>query len=202
MLQVCGKAFNSRDNRNAHRFVHSDKKPYECLVCGLGFMRKPLLYNHMNTAGHQNDTIVVNQPRLTADDVITNISSSSAATAIPPQLEMTIITDEEGNQKLIPTNSLVSTFRYLIECFCTFQCIKSSIRLLQSQEVGGEQKLYLHEMKEHILIPDEQNPTQQANLHIVMDGQVEVRLFFFSFFRFFFFLLGRHFISKRSDRIL
>lgn len=107
MLQVCGKAFNSRDNRNAHRFVHSDKKPYECLVCGLGFMRKPLLYNHMNTAGHQNDTIVVNQPRLTADDVITNIGSSTATTAIPPQLEMTIITDEEGNQKLIPTNSLV-----------------------------------------------------------------------------------------------
>lgn len=48
-LQVCGKAFNSRDNRNAHRFVHSDKKPYECLVCGAGFMRKPLLYNHMQT---------------------------------------------------------------------------------------------------------------------------------------------------------
>lgn len=47
--QVCGKAFNSRDNRNAHRFVHSDKKPYECLVCGMGFMRKPLLYNHMQT---------------------------------------------------------------------------------------------------------------------------------------------------------
>lgn len=29
-------------------------------------------------------------------------------------------------------------------------------------------------MKEHILIPDEQNPNQQHNLHIVMDGQVEV----------------------------
>lgn len=49
MLKVCGKAFNSRDNRNAHRFIHSDKKPYECLVCGMGFMRKPLLYTHMQT---------------------------------------------------------------------------------------------------------------------------------------------------------
>ncbi|XP_065199838.1 zinc finger protein 623-like [Planococcus citri] len=148
--EVCGKAFNSRDNRNAHRFVHSDKKPYECLVCGLGFMRKPLLYNHMNTAGHQNDTIVVNQPRLTTDEVLTNISTTSTATAIQPQIEMTIITDEEGNQKLVPTNSL-------------------------TQEVGPDQKLYIHEMKEHILIPDEQNPNQQHNLHIVMDGQVEVQ---------------------------
>ncbi|XP_014223163.1 zinc finger protein 431-like [Trichogramma pretiosum] len=70
LCEVCGKAFNSRDNRNAHRFIHSDKKPYECLVCGMGFMRKPLLYSHMQTQGHLNDTIVVNQPRLTSDDNI------------------------------------------------------------------------------------------------------------------------------------
>lgn len=68
LCEVCGKAFNSRDNRNAHRFIHSDKKPYECLVCGMGFMRKPLLYAHMQQKGHLNDTIVVNQPRLTMDD--------------------------------------------------------------------------------------------------------------------------------------
>lgn len=68
LCEVCGKAFNSRDNRNAHRFIHSDKKPYECLVCGMGFMRKPLLYTHMQTQGHLNDTIVVNQPRLTTED--------------------------------------------------------------------------------------------------------------------------------------
>ncbi|CAH1170260.1 unnamed protein product [Phaedon cochleariae] len=68
LCEVCGKAFNSRDNRNAHRFVHSDKKPYECLVCAAGFMRKPLLYQHMQAQGHLNDTIVVNQPRLTTDD--------------------------------------------------------------------------------------------------------------------------------------
>lgn len=68
MCEVCGKAFNSRDNRNAHRFIHSDKKPYECLVCGAGFMRKPLLYSHMQSQGHLNDTIVVNQPRLSNDD--------------------------------------------------------------------------------------------------------------------------------------
>ncbi|XP_063370352.1 zinc finger protein 585A-like [Cydia amplana] len=49
VCEVCGKSFNSRDNRNTHRFVHSDKKPYECLVCGAGYMRKRLLYAHMNT---------------------------------------------------------------------------------------------------------------------------------------------------------
>ncbi|XP_011256418.1 zinc finger protein 431 isoform X1 [Camponotus floridanus] len=68
LCEVCGKAFNSRDNRNAHRFIHSDKKPYECLRCGMGFMRKPLLYAHMQTQGHLNDTIVVNQPRLTTEE--------------------------------------------------------------------------------------------------------------------------------------
>lgn len=94
-------------------------------------MRKPLLYNHMNTAGHQNDTIVVNQPRLTADDVITTVNTSTTSSAqLQPQLEMTIITDEQGNQKIVPTNSLVSTSKekhmkcdaivfliYLTSCF-------------------------------------------------------------------------------------
>lgn len=86
-------------------------------------MRKPLLYNHMNAAGHQNDTIVVNQPRLTTEEVIvdtgsttTTVASTStkttaaaaAATTIEPsQLEMTIITAEDGNQKLVPISALV-----------------------------------------------------------------------------------------------
>lgn len=52
--------------------MHSDKKPYECLVCGQGFMRKPLLYAHMQSQGHLNDTIVVNQPRLQTDDFTLN----------------------------------------------------------------------------------------------------------------------------------
>ncbi|XP_071450062.1 uncharacterized protein [Hetaerina americana] len=64
--EVCGKRFGSRDNRNAHRFVHSDKKPYECVVCGMGFMRKPLLYTHMQSQGHLQDAIVINQPRITS----------------------------------------------------------------------------------------------------------------------------------------
>ncbi|XP_049882116.1 zinc finger protein 711-like isoform X2 [Pectinophora gossypiella] len=64
VCEVCGKSFNSRDNRNTHRFVHSDKKPYECLVCGAGYMRKQLLYTHMNTSGHLAESIVVNQPRV------------------------------------------------------------------------------------------------------------------------------------------
>ncbi|KAF4522569.1 hypothetical protein B566_EDAN012860 [Ephemera danica] len=77
--EVCGKAFNSRDNRNAHRFIHSNKKPYECLVCGLGFMRKPLLYSHMQSQGHVHDTIVVNQPQVPAG--ASNVVSEAAAAA-------------------------------------------------------------------------------------------------------------------------
>ncbi|CAG9769877.1 unnamed protein product [Ceutorhynchus assimilis] len=68
--EVCDKAFVSRDNRNAHRFVHSDRKPYECLVCSAGFMRKPHLFQHMRAEGHVNDTIVINQPRLTLDEKV------------------------------------------------------------------------------------------------------------------------------------
>lgn len=52
---MCGKSFNSRDNRNMHRFVHSDKKPYECLACGAGYMRKQLLYQHMNITVSSTD---------------------------------------------------------------------------------------------------------------------------------------------------
>lgn len=91
--EVCGKAFNSRDNRNAHRFVHSDKKPYECLVCGMGFMRKPLLYNHMQQVGHVNDTIVVNQPRLTTDDDQEITSDRDV------DIEMTIVEDNGVTQE-------------------------------------------------------------------------------------------------------
>ncbi|XP_058459349.1 zinc finger protein 3 homolog isoform X2 [Malaya genurostris] len=68
--EVCSKTFNSRDNRNAHRFVHSDKKPYECVTCGAGYMRKPQLYAHMQQRGHLNGTIVVNQPRITNEDLL------------------------------------------------------------------------------------------------------------------------------------
>ncbi|XP_058129521.1 zinc finger protein 436-like [Anopheles ziemanni] len=63
--EVCNKTFNSRDNRNAHRYVHSDKKPFECVSCGSGFMRKSQLYTHMQKKGHLNETIVINQPRIT-----------------------------------------------------------------------------------------------------------------------------------------
>ncbi|XP_076644623.1 uncharacterized protein LOC143354426 [Halictus rubicundus] len=91
LCEVCGKAFNSRDNRNAHRFIHSDKKPYECLVCGMGFMRKPLLYAHMQTQGHLNDTIVVNQPRLTTeDDQVITI----------PEGDVELLMDEPENDQL------------------------------------------------------------------------------------------------------
>lgn len=96
---MCGKAFNSRDNRNAHRFVHSDKKPYECLVCGAGFMRKPLLYNHMTQAGHLNDTIVVNQPRLATSPVtIQEIQEDIQMPGTDSEMELAMVVDSDGNQ--------------------------------------------------------------------------------------------------------
>ncbi|OAD54534.1 hypothetical protein WN48_06643 [Eufriesea mexicana] len=102
LCEVCGKAFNSRDNRNAHRFIHSDKKPYECLVCGMGFMRKPLLYAHMQTQGHLNDTIVVNQPRLTTeDDQVITISDGNVE----------LLVDEAENDQLDETELYVTELK-------------------------------------------------------------------------------------------
>ena len=48
---ICGKQFNSRDNRNAHSFVHSEKKRYECFECGLGVMQKSVLQTHITNTG-------------------------------------------------------------------------------------------------------------------------------------------------------
>lgn len=111
---MCGKAFNSRDNRNAHRFVHSDKKPYECLVCGAGFMRKPLLYQHMQAQGHLNDTIVVNQPRLTTDDdQLVTVNSAGemeivdAATAAAADSKL-YIQDQDGTEHIIIDGQQIS----------------------------------------------------------------------------------------------
>lgn len=162
LCEVCGKAFNSRDNRNAHRFVHSDKKPYECLVCGAGFMRKPLLYNHMQTQGHLNDTIVVNQPRLTTDDDVLVTAPNTAE-----GMEMTLITDSEGNTKLLPADHVVSEL-----------------------EAGSDTKMYITELKEHVIIQEhkvrgdgttivgegdemvEGTEYEGAVEHLIIDGQV------------------------------
>ncbi|KAG5892928.1 hypothetical protein JTB14_006242 [Gonioctena quinquepunctata] len=110
LCEVCGKAFNSRDNRNAHRFVHSDKKPYECLVCGAGFMRKPLLYQHMQAQGHLNDTIVVNQPRLTTDDdqLVTVNSQGEMEIVDATQDSKFYIHDPDGNEHIIIDGQQIS----------------------------------------------------------------------------------------------
>ncbi|KAL1124538.1 hypothetical protein AAG570_001164 [Ranatra chinensis] len=148
--EVCGKAFNSRDNRNAHRFVHSDKKPYECLVCGMGFMRKPQLYNHMQTQGHVNDTIVVNQPRLTTDDEL----------IVPhgDEVEMAIITDAHGNQKFVHADQVLDqdadndTKMYLSE-------LKEHV-IIQGKAVSQE------------VVAEEAHYDEEVG-HLVVDGQVQ-----------------------------
>ncbi|XP_053684900.1 zinc finger protein 436-like [Sabethes cyaneus] len=100
--EVCNKTFNSRDNRNAHRFVHSDKKPYECVTCGAGFMRKPQLYAHMQQRSHLNDTIVVNQPRITNDDML-EFDTTTDSIGDPVELDFkdAIILKEETDEYYI-----------------------------------------------------------------------------------------------------
>lgn len=153
--EVCGKAFNSRDNRNAHRFVHSDKKPYECLVCGAGFMRKPLLFQHMSSLGHLNDTIVVNQPRLTTDD------------------DQIITVNAEGEMEIVDGD------------------ISRLERINEDEEMNEDSKLYIAELKDHMLVEgnevfdhskgtlivggehldEEQLEDSEAVEHIIIDGQ-------------------------------
>ncbi|XP_059487940.1 zinc finger protein 224-like isoform X2 [Neocloeon triangulifer] len=100
--EVCGKAFNSRDNRNAHRFIHSNKKPYECLVCGMGFMRKPLLYSHMQSQGHVHDTIVVNQPQV-PQGASTMVHEAAAAAGISGDKVYITTQDADGIEEAVET---------------------------------------------------------------------------------------------------
>ncbi|XP_046602152.1 zinc finger protein 300 isoform X1 [Neodiprion pinetum] len=141
LCEVCGKAFNSRDNRNAHRFIHSDKKPYECLVCGMGFMRKPLLYTHMQTQGHLNDTIVVNQPRLTTDDdqVITL-----------PDADVELLMEGDDNEQ--------ETELYITE-------LKDHVIIQDGAQIYQEENV--------LSIPSEENITEEAVEHLVVDGQID-----------------------------
>lgn len=67
-------------------------------------MRKPLLYQHMQLQGHLNDTIVVNQPRLTLDDKLVMDSEShlvrveEESSANESKL---FIAAEDGNEHII-----------------------------------------------------------------------------------------------------
>lgn len=145
LCEVCGKAFSSRDNRNAHRFIHSDKKPYECLVCGMGFMRKPLLYAHMQAQGHLNDTIVVNQPRLTTEDdqVIT----------IPEANVELLMEDAENDQVLEETELYVTD-------------LKNHVIIQQQHE---DHQMYNEE--DVLNMPAEEAVADEEVAHLV-DGQI------------------------------
>ncbi|EZA61757.1 hypothetical protein DMN91_004497 [Ooceraea biroi] len=138
--EVCDKAFNSRDNRNAHRFIHSDKKPYECLVCGMGFMRKPLLYAHMQTQGHLNDTIIVNQPRLTTEeDHIITIPNNDSNLLIP---------EETGNEQLDETGLYVTEDHVIIQQEGEDQIYNEEdvvLNIPAEEAVGGEVDLVVED---------------------------------------------------------
>jgi hypothetical protein len=47
----------------------------------MGFMRKPLLYSHMQSQGHVHDTIVVNQPQV-PQGASTMVHEAAAAAGI------------------------------------------------------------------------------------------------------------------------
>ena len=158
--EVCGKAFNSRDNRNAHRFVHSDKKPYECLVCGMGFMRKPLLYNHMQSQGHLNDTIVVNQPRLATDDDLAVEAATVADDTDTAEVEMTIVGDDSGHNP-------EETKLYIAE-------LKDHVIIQQEggERCYAEKTVVVGSDDADIKDGSEQHIVQEAVEHLIIDGQV------------------------------
>lgn len=58
--EICEKVFPSGEARKKHRYVHSEKKLYECVVCEKGFMKRPQLFAHMRIKEHMADTMVMN----------------------------------------------------------------------------------------------------------------------------------------------
>ncbi|KAF5277010.1 hypothetical protein FQR65_LT16089 [Abscondita terminalis] len=149
LCEVCGKAFNSRDNRNAHRFVHSDKKPYECLVCGAGFMRKPLLYQHMQAQGHLNDTIVVNQPRLTTDDdQIITVNADGEMEIVENEGVANLETIEVADEDATEDSKLYIAEHMLVE--------------------GGEM---FEDTKTFVNLDEDQMAETEGIEHIIIDGQ-------------------------------
>ncbi|KAK4873220.1 hypothetical protein RN001_015249 [Aquatica leii] len=150
LCEVCGKAFNSRDNRNAHRFVHSDKKPYECLVCGAGFMRKPLLYQHMQDQGHLNDTIVVNQPRLTTDDdQIITVNADGEMEIVENEGVANLETIEVADEDATEDSKLYIAEHMLVEGGEIFEDTKTFVNL-------DEDNMAETEGIEHIIIDGQQ----------------------------------------------
>jgi len=178
--EVCGKAFNSRDNRNAHRFVHSDKKPYECLVCGMGFMRKPLLYNHMQSQGHLNDTIVVNQPRLASDEDLA--AEAAAAEAEAAEMEMTIVGEDSGHHHEQETKLYIAELKehVIIQQDGSDRCYAEKTVVVGSDDSdlkdGNEQHM-VQEAVEHLIIDGQvhfADPNEIANIHADIGSVAEI----------------------------
>ncbi|KYN32876.1 hypothetical protein ALC56_12829 [Trachymyrmex septentrionalis] len=105
----------------------------------MGFMRKPLLYAHMQVQGHLNDTIVVNQPRLTMEEeqVIT----------IPNNNEL--LMDKVENEELDETGLYVTELKDHV--------------IIQE----GEDQIY-NEEDVVLNIPAEETVTDEVN-HLVED---------------------------------
>lgn len=106
----------------------------------------------MQSRGHVNDTIVVNQPRLTTDDELIQTN--------PDEVEMTIVTDTDGNHKFVLPDQVLE----------------------QSTETEGvDTKMYISELKEHVILQGKGatevvTAEEGANYgeevgHLIIDGQ-------------------------------
>ncbi|XP_033210509.1 zinc finger protein 585A-like isoform X2 [Belonocnema kinseyi] len=95
----CGKGFKRRRLLDYHiKAAHTGERPYKCETCTATFVYPEHFKKHMRIhtgekpflcEGHLNDTIVVNQPRLTTE-------------------EDQVITVEEGNVELLMENAEVA----------------------------------------------------------------------------------------------
>lgn len=59
--EFCDQVFATTEKRNFHRFVHSQKKMYECIECEKGFMRRGQCWAHAKKKGHRADVVIRNR---------------------------------------------------------------------------------------------------------------------------------------------
>lgn len=111
-------------------------------------MRKPLLYAHMQTQGHLNDTIVVNQPRLTTDD------------------DQIVTVNADGEMELVETADVLGsedgdasedTKLYIAE-------LKDHVIIQDSSQLYGN--------SDGAMIVGEALEEDDAVKHLIIDGQV------------------------------
>ncbi|XP_076680788.1 uncharacterized protein LOC143375490 isoform X3 [Andrena cerasifolii] len=108
----CGKGFKRRRLLDYHiKAAHTGERPYKCEICTATFVYPEHFKKHMRIhtgekpylcEGHLNDTIVVNQPRLTTED--------DQVIAIPDG-DVELLMDEAENDQLEETELYVTELK-------------------------------------------------------------------------------------------